>query len=79
MFKIIDQKLLTLFYRLQSFYSLIHDRRVGEYVLPKGSIVIGAGNRAQDSAIVKTMSSALINRMLHVLLHVSIKDLMVWG
>ena len=26
-------------------------------------IVIGAGNRSQDTAIVKTMSSALINRM----------------
>ena len=28
----------------KAFYSLIHDRRVGEYVLPKGSIVIGAGS-----------------------------------
>ena len=50
----------------KAFYSLIHERRIGEYHLPKGSIVIGAGNRAQDSAIVKTMSSALINRMFHV-------------
>ena len=47
----------------KAFYSLIYERRVGEYHLPEGSIVIGAGNRAQDSAIVKTMSSALINRM----------------
>lgn len=50
----------------KAFYSLIHERRIGEYHLPAGSIVIGAGNRAQDSAIVKTMSSALINRMFHV-------------
>lgn len=50
----------------KAFYSLIHERRVGEYHLPEGSVVIGAGNRAQDSAIVKTMSSALINRMFHV-------------
>ena len=42
----------------KAFYSLIHERRIGEYHLPVGSIVIGAGNRAQDSAIVKTMSSA---------------------
>lgn len=54
----------------KAFYSLIHERRIGEYHLPKGSIVIGAGNRAQDSAIVKTMSSALINRMFHVQLKV---------
>lgn len=33
----------------KSFYSLIHDRRVGDYTLPKGSIVIGAGNRAQEN------------------------------
>src|SRR5438477_351526 len=37
----------------KAFYSLIHERRIGEYTLPEGSIVIGAGNRAQDSAIVK--------------------------
>src|SRR5262249_29457153 len=47
----------------KAFYSLIHERRIGEYQLPAGSIVIGAGNRAQDSAIVKPMSSALLNRM----------------
>ena len=29
-------------------------------------MVIGAGNRSQDGAIVKTMSTALINRMFHV-------------
>ncbi|MDO5147521.1 MAG: MoxR family ATPase [Eubacteriales bacterium] len=43
----------------KAFYSLIHERRVGEYHLPEGSIVVGAGNRIEDSAIVKTMSSAL--------------------
>src|SRR5579885_3358943 len=37
----------------KAFYSLIHERRIGEYSLPAGSIVIGAGNRSQDSAIVK--------------------------
>ena len=50
----------------KAFYSLIHERRIGEYHLPAGSVVIGAGNRSQDGAIVKTMSTALINRMLHV-------------
>ena len=63
----------------KSFYSLIHDRRVGDYTLPRGSIVIGAGNRAQDSAIVKTMSSALVNRMFHAQLHVSHKEWLEWA
>jgi hypothetical protein len=63
----------------KAFYSLIHERRVGEYVMPEGSIVIGAGNRAQDSAIVKPMSSALVNRMVHVQLQVSHKDWLQWA
>ena len=63
----------------KAFYSLIHDRRIGEYVLPEGSIIIGAGNRAQDSAIVKPMSSALINRMFHVELVASHRDWLDWA
>ena len=51
----------------------------GEYHLPEGSIVIGAGNRAQDSAIVKTMSSALINRMFHVQLKADAKQWINWA
>lgn len=63
----------------KAFYSLIHERRVGEYRLPEGSVVIGAGNRAQDSAIVKPMSSALLNRMLHVHLKVSHREWLDWA
>ncbi|BBH21421.1 ATP-binding protein [Paenibacillus baekrokdamisoli] len=63
----------------KAFYSLIHERRIGEYRLPQGSIVIGAGNRAQDSAIVKPMSSALINRMFHVQLKVQAKEWFDWA
>jgi AAA domain (dynein-related subfamily) len=63
----------------KAFYSLILERRIGEYQLHKGSIVIGAGNRSQDSAIVKTMSSALINRMVHVQLTSSPSDWLQWA
>lgn len=63
----------------KAFYSLIHDRRIGEYHLPQGSIIIGAGNRAQDNAIVKPMSSALINRMFHVELTASHRDWLSWA
>lgn len=63
----------------KAFYSLIQERRIGEYVLPAGSIVIGAGNRAQDSAIVKPMSSALLNRLVHVHLKVSHRDWLEWA
>lgn len=63
----------------KAFYSLIHERRIGEYQLPEGSIVIGAGNRAQDNAIVRPMSSALMNRMIHVQLTVSHRDWLAWA
>ena len=63
----------------KAFYSLIHERRVGEYHLPKGSVVIGAGNRTQDGAIVKIMSSALVNRMFHVQLVASPKEWLHWA
>lgn len=63
----------------KAFYSLIYERRIGNYHLPEGSVVIGAGNRAQDSAIVKMMSSALINRMFHVQLKPDTDQWLSWA
>lgn len=63
----------------KAFYSLIHERRIGEYRLPEGSIVIGAGNRAQDNAITRPMSSALVNRMFHVELTASPRLWLEWA
>lgn len=63
----------------KAFYSLIYERRVGEYHLPAGSVVIGAGNRASDNAIVKTMSSALLNRMFHVQLKPNAGEWLAWA
>jgi len=63
----------------KAFYSLIHDRRLGEYMLPAGSVVVGAGNRATDHAIVRPMPSALMNRMVHVTLKASSSDWLAWA
>lgn len=63
----------------KAFYSLIHERRIGEYHLPEGSIVVGAGNRTQDGAITKQMSSALINRMFHVQLRADTRQWLKWA
>lgn len=63
----------------KAFYSLIHERRIGEYHLPEGSIVVGAGNRSTDSAIVKTMSSALLNRMVHIQLKADAGQWIKWA
>ncbi len=63
----------------KAFYSLINDRRIGAFQLPPGTVVIAAGNRSQDNAIVKTMSSALVNRMILVTLEPSHRDWLVWA
>lgn len=63
----------------KAFYSLIHDRRLGNYKLHKNSIVVGAGNRQHDQAITRQMSSALINRMVHVELKPESKDWLDWA
>lgn len=63
----------------KAFYSLIYEKRAGEYHLPEGSIIIGAGNRMQDGAIVKTMSSALLNRMFHVQMKVDATQWLTWA
>jgi MoxR-like ATPase len=63
----------------KAFYSLILERRIGEFALPPGSIVIGAGNRIEDAAITRPLSSALINRLVHVQLRASARDWLEWA
>ncbi len=63
----------------KAFYSLILEQRVGEYRLPPGAIVIGAGNRARDAALVKPMPSALINRLAHIHLRAHSREWLAWA
>jgi len=63
----------------KAFYSLILDRRIGEFQLPPGTVVIGAGNRTEDAAITRPLSSALINPLVHVQLRASARDWLEWA
>jgi MoxR-like ATPase len=63
----------------KAFYSLILDRRLGDYVLPAGSRVVGAGNRVEDRALVRPMATALANRMVHVALAPDAEAWLRWG
>jgi hypothetical protein len=54
-----DQRLQT------SAYSLILDRRVGDYRLPDGWMIIAAGNAAFHGAVSHDMGTALADRMFH--------------
>jgi hypothetical protein len=47
--------------------------------MPPGSIVVGAGNRSQDSSIVRPMPAALLNRLVHVHVRVSHRDWLEWA
>ena len=49
-------------------YQLILDRRIGDYILPNGWLIVSAGNRIEDKCSVFEMSSALCNRFLHATL-----------
>jgi ATPase family associated with various cellular activities (AAA) len=52
--------------RLQiSAYSLILDRRVGQYALPAGWMVVAAGNAAYHGAVSHDMGTALADRLFH--------------
>lgn len=63
----------------KAFYSLILDRRIGNYELPAGSVVIGAGNRATDNAMARPMATALVNRLVHVHLRPTAEDWLKWA
>ena len=63
----------------KAFYSLILDRRLGDYELPAESRVVGAGNRVEDRALVRPMATALSNRMVHVALEPSAEAWLAWG
>ena len=41
----------------KAFYSLLLERRLGEHALPPGTWVVAAGNRSQDRALVRTIST----------------------
>jgi MoxR-like ATPase len=63
----------------RAFYSLLLERRLGEHELPRGTWVVAAGNRAVDRALVRSLSTALINRVFIVQVRVDLKEWMVWA
>lgn len=62
-----------------SLYQLILDRRVGEYTLPDGWIIVAAGNREEDRSVVYRMPDALANRFVHLKFEPSFDDWRAWA
>lgn len=63
----------------KALYSLLLERRLGEHGLPKGSWVVAAGNRVQDRALVRSLSSALVNRVTILNLRVEADEWIAWA
>jgi MoxR-like ATPase len=63
----------------KAFYSLLLERRLGEHALPAGTWVVAAGNRQTDRALVRAMSSALVNRVTILNLRVDADEWQDWA
>jgi hypothetical protein len=63
----------------KAFYSLLLERRLGEHRLPEGTWVVAAGNRIEDRALVRTISSALINRVIILQVRVDLEEWLEWA
>ena len=63
----------------KAFYSLLLERRIGEYPLPKGTWVVAAGNRAEDRSLVRSLSAALVNRVTILNVKVSVSEWLRWA
>ncbi len=63
----------------KAFYSLLLERRIGEHQLPRGTWVVAAGNRIQDRALVRSMSSALVNRVTILNVRVDVGEWLAWA
>lgn len=63
----------------KAFYSLLLERRLGEHSLPPGTWVVAAGNRVQDRALVRALSSALVNRVSILNIRVDVQEWLDWA
>jgi RNA polymerase alpha subunit len=63
----------------KAFYSLLLERRLGEHALPPGTWVVAAGNRSEDRALVRTISSALVNRVVILQVRVDVGEWLAWA
>jgi MoxR-like ATPase len=60
-------------------YQLVLDRRLGEYVLPDGWVVIAAGNPASERGVHFAMPRPLRNRFVHLDLEPNLDDWCRWA
>lgn len=60
----------------RAFFQLVNERRIGDRDLPRGSIVVGAGNMIATNSVARPLAGPLMNRFYHVRL--TLKDTKSW-
>lgn len=60
-------------------YKLALDRMVGLSKLHERCVVMGAGNKATDGALVEKLSTAMQSRLVHLEMEVSVNDWLEWA
>jgi hypothetical protein len=60
-------------------FQLIWERKVGDYTLPDGWVIVAAGNRVSDRAAAQRMPTALRNRFAHIYVTVDVKAWCDWA
>lgn len=60
-------------------FQLALDRKIGDYTLPEGWVVVAAGNRTTDRAGAHTINAALANRFVHIDMNVETEDWIDWA
>jgi hypothetical protein len=60
-------------------FGLVLDRRVGDYVLPDGWVIVAAGNRVSDRAAAQRMPTALRNRFAHLFCKPDLPAFCLWA
>lgn len=60
-------------------YQLVLDRKLGEYTVPEGCMIIGAGNRENDKGITFRMPTPIANRFVHVEMKHDFDDWQAWA
>jgi len=59
-----------------ALFQLVLERRLGDYVLPDGWVIVAAGNAVSDRAAAQRMPTALRNRFAHIYV---VADVIAWA
>jgi MoxR-like ATPase len=62
-----------------SAYQFVLDRRLGEYIVPKGVKIIAMGNRDTDKGVTYKMPTPIANRFIHLEMRPDFEDWQIWA